>query len=248
MAFGKRKTPVQVEGVRTEDGMPLGQLPLATPRAASAHMDPAAGEPRNGGSAPQETDRPPRRKIIPDEVWEKHADFFAELGLSSDDESNLLPDANSVNERLDRDQLAQEAKLAEMNRSVAARVPGGSMRPFSLLPDPCWNGEMGRFLMMQLDLFPYDDWNMIFLPADEGTAEALDLPLHPNGNVPAFVESSERFLRDAQAHLHAAHDEATRTQDFRRFHDTLEEIRGKVRGLARAFLGEMDKAWENRHD
>jgi hypothetical protein len=172
--------------------------------------------------------------------------MLRQLGMSPDDPSNLVPDSNSVNSRLDRDRAKHEAKLEEINRSVAARVPGGQMRAFSLLPDPCWNGELGHLLMMRLELFPYDDWNMIFLPADAETAAALDLPLHPSGNVPAFVAKAERFLSDADARLRAAHEEASRTHEFGKFNDDLEEIRDKVKGLARAFLSDLDKAWQER--
>ena len=226
MAFGKRKIPIGQPGVE--------QAPAVQPQA----------------SQPQPAAMPPQhqqRKVFPDEVWQgKTGEMLRMLGMSPDDPSNLVPDANSVNTRLDQDRAKFEARLAEMNRSVAAKVPGGQMRGFSLLPDPCWNGEMGHLLMMRLELFPYDDWNMIFLPADAATAAAMDMPLHPNGNVPAFVANAEKFLRDADAHLRAAHDEASRTQDFGKFHDELEDIRDRVRALARAFLGELDKAWQER--
>lgn len=219
MAFGKRKVPI-------------GQAPVDQASQATA----PALQPQHQ-----------QRKVFPDEVWEgKTGDMLRQLGMSPDDASSLVPDSNSINARLDRDRATHEAKLEEMNRGVASRVPGGQMRAFSLLPDLCWNGEMGHLLMMRLDLFPYDDWNMIFLPADAKTAAALDMPLHPNGNVPAFVDKAERFLRDADERLRAAHAEASRTQDFGQFNEDLEEIRDKVRGLARAFLGDLDKAWEER--
>jgi hypothetical protein len=240
VAFGKRNpgTGPATFGRRT--------APAAQPATASlpggTHVTAALARERPAGA-------PPQRKIIPDELWQgQHGDFLRELGLSPDDASNLVPDAHSVNARLESDRAKHEAKLAEINRSVAERVPGGLMRQFSLLPDPCWNGELGRFLMMRLDLFPYDDWNMILLPADEKTAEALNLPLHPNGNIPTFVATAEVFLRSADERLRAAHAEAGHTHDFGKFHDTLEEIRDKVKALARSFLGEMDKAWENRHE
>lgn len=226
MAFGKRKIPIGQPGVEP------------TPA-----VQPQASQPQPAVPHPQHQ----QRKVFPDEVWQgKTGEMLRMLGMSPDDPSNLVPDANSVNARLDRDREKFEARLAEMNRSVAAKVPGGQMRGFSLLPDPCWNGEMGHLLMMRLELFPYDDWNMIFLPADAATAAAMDMPLHPNGNVPAFVANAEKFLRDADAHLRAAHDEASRTQDFGKFHDEMEDIRDRVRALARAFLGELDKAWQER--
>jgi len=227
VAFGKRKIPI---------GQPAGEPAPA--------VQPQASQPVAASQPPPQHQQ---RKVFPDEVWQgKTGEMLRTLGMGPDDPSNLVPDANSVNARLDRDREKFEARLAEMNRSVAARVPGGQMRGFSLLPDPCWNGELAHLLMMRLDLFPYDDWNMIFLPADAATAAALDMPMHPNGNVPAFVENAEQFLRVADTRLRAAHDEATRTQNFGQFGEDLEEIRDKVKGLARAFLGELDKAWQER--
>jgi hypothetical protein len=227
VAFGQRKVPIGQPAVEQE---PANQT--------------------QAGQAPPDAPQPEHQqgKVLPDEVWQgKTGDMLRMLGMSPNDPSNLVPDANSVNARLDRDRAKFEARLAEMNRTVAERVPGGQMRGFSLLPDPCWNGEMGQLLMMRLELFPYDDWNMIFLPADAATAAAFDMPLHPNGNVPAFVSNAERFLREADTRLRAAHDEAARTQNFGQFSDDLEEIRDKVKGLARAFLSELDKAGQERN-
>lgn len=250
MAFGKRKVPVKPrEGHPFAGEMPLGQLPLEKPKAKEG---PAAEKPQSeidaDHYAPREGDAPPQRRVIPASMWEgPQGDFLRRVGMGPDDESNLVPDARSVDERLERDKAAYEQKLAEMNKSVSERVPGGSMRGFWLLPDPCWNGRMGQLLMMRLGLFPYEDWNLVFLPADEKTAEALNLPPHPGRDIPAFVTASERFLTDAEAALRAAHDEAARTHEFGRFGEAVDEIKERVRGLARSFLGEMDKAWENRH-
>ena len=228
MAFGKRKVPP-------------GQASVQTASESQATASPPPGQP------PPTPPEHQQRHVLPDEVWQgKTGEMLRALGMSPDDPSNLIPDVNSVNVRLDRDRARHEAKLEELNRNTAAKVPGGRMRGFSLLPDPCWNGELGQLLMMRLDLFPYDDWNMIFLPADAETAAALDKPIQPNGNEPDFVAKAELFLRDAEAHLRAAHDEATRTQDFGQFGDELDEIRDKVKGLARSFLSELDKAWQER--
>jgi hypothetical protein len=244
MAFGKRKVPVKPpEGHPLAGEMPLGQLPLEKPKAEepSAEID-------TDHYAPREDGAPPQRRIIPASMWEgQQGDLLRRVGMSPDDESNLVPDAHSVTARLERDKAEYEKRLAEMNRSISQRVPGGEMRGFWLLPDPCWNGRMGQFLMMRLGLFPYEDWNLVFLPTDEKTAEALNLPPHPGRDIPAFVTASERFLADVEAALQSAHAEAARTHEFGRFGETVEEIKQKVCGLARSFLGEMDKAWENRH-
>ncbi len=246
MAFGKRKVPVRAEpGHPLAGEMPLGQLPLEKPKAEKPALEMSADEIDTDHYAPREGGAPPQRRVIPASMWQgPSGDMLRKIGMSPDDESNFVTDTHSVNERLERDKAAYEKKLAEMNRSVSERIPGGSMRGFWLLPDPCWNGKMGQFLMMRLGLFPYEDWNLVFLPTDEKTAEALNLPPHPGRDVPAFVTAAERFLVDAEAALTAAHDEAGRTHEFGHFGETVEEIKEKVRGLARTFLGELDKTWE----
>jgi hypothetical protein len=189
---------------------------------------------------------PPQRKVFPDEVWQgKTGEMLRLLGMSPDDPSNFVPTVDSVNARNARDRAVFEEKLAKTNRDIAARTNGGAMRGFSLLPDPCWTGEMGHFLMLRLDLFPFEDWNLVLLPADMRTAQFLDLPPHPNQDVPQFVAAAEKFLKDADAALRAAHTEAGRTQDFGKFGDAREQIRDKIKGLAGAFLASMDEAWKN---
>ena len=120
------------------------------------------------------------------------------------------------------------------------------MRGFSLLPDACWNGELGRFLMMRLDLFPYDVWNMVLLPADAATAEALDMPPHPNGDEPVFVAKATEFLREAEVRLRNAHEEAVLAEDLAKFQEELEDVRDRERALAAAFLSQLDREWKER--
>jgi hypothetical protein len=58
------------------------------------------------------------------------------------------------------------------------------MRPFSLIPESCWEGETGDFLLKFLDFNPYDNWNIAFLPADQVTSLIIDAPLHPGAEIP----------------------------------------------------------------
>ncbi|MGE3930026.1 MAG: hypothetical protein AB7G05_07665 [Hyphomonadaceae bacterium] len=184
-----------------------------------------------------------RRRVIPAEMWEgEMGGFLRELGLDPNDASNLIHNQSSVEERLAHGRAQVDAKAARMMADLP--IKDGKLRPFFLLPDPCWNGELGHFLMMRLELFPYDDWNVAYLAADERTALVLDIPAHPNGNIPAFVQAAEKFLRDAEAHLRRAHEETTVTQDFAKFADTVEEIRGRVKALAHHFVAQLDKAWK----
>jgi|CXWL01.1.fsa_nt_gi hypothetical protein len=195
-----------------------------------------------------ETGRDGRLRVIPAEMWEGElGDMLRTLGMSPDDESNLVPNQQSLEERLALGRAQLEAKLMRVNDDIARRTNGGSMRPFFLLPDPCWNGDMGHFLMMRLDLFPYDDWNVSFLPVDERTALKLDAPMHPNGNLPAFVKASEEFLTREEANLREAHAEAGRSQDFGAFGDARDQIRSRIKALAGFFHAELHKAWRHHH-
>jgi hypothetical protein len=184
-------------------------------------------------------------RAIPAEAWETPlGDSLRSLGMGPDDASNLIPTPDSINARLDRDREKHQAKLAEINRDVAQKTGGGSVRPFFLIPDPCWNGETAVFLMMRLELFPYDDWNVVFLPADERTAAAMNAPMHPNGNIPAFVTAAEKFMRDAEAELMAAHAEAGRTHDFAAFAAAKKHAQTAVCTLAAIFAEKHTEAWK----
>jgi hypothetical protein len=188
----------------------------------------------------------PRQHVLPDSAWQgQTGNFLRKLGLTPDDESNLLPTAQSIRARIERDRARHEQKLTEINNKLAQ--VGSRVRPFFLIPDPCWNGPAGNFLMMQLELFPYDDWNVAFLPADERSAFILNGPPHPGGNIPAIVSAAEKFLREAEAHLRAAHAEAGKTHDVESFVKAKEAAKGKVRGLAAYFEKQLIDIWKHNH-
>ncbi|GAM99082.1 hypothetical protein U91I_02720 [alpha proteobacterium U9-1i] len=191
-----------------------------------------------------ETGRDGRTRVIPAAMWDGQAGAtLRQLGMRPDDEDNLVPNQHSLEQRLAEGRAKLEAKLMRLNDDIARRTNGGSVRPFFLLPDPCWNGELGHLLMMRLDLCPFDDWNIAFLPEDERTALKLDAPIHPNGNLPAFVKASAEFLAREDANLRAAHAEAMQSEDFAKFHDDREIIRRRVRALAGYFAAQLMKAW-----
>jgi hypothetical protein len=193
---------------------------------------------------PPSADPHGRRKVFPDEVWQgKTGEMLRGLGMTPDDESNLVPNASSINARIDQSRAAHEAAYAEAQRRVEAVLAGARVRPFFLIPDPVWNSPAGLFLMTTLDLFPYDAWNVMYLAADERTAAVLDLAIHPNGDIPAFVEASQVFVRDAQAHIRRAHEEASHTHDFAKYGQARDDARQRVMALAAAFAQKIAEAW-----
>lgn len=139
-----------------------------------------------------------------------------------------------------------EARHAQLQLSTESLLPGAKMRPFLLIPDSCWDGPTGTFLMKTLDLYAHDNWNVMFLAADERTAAALDIALHPNSAIPAFVQAAERLMDECQLNMNGAHNEAARTGDFNRYHEARDDAREQVKLLAGQFAKQIVEAWQKR--
>jgi hypothetical protein len=75
-------------------------------------------------SAAGSTDtQPPRQKILPDEVWQGEiGNMLRTLGMSPDDEQNLVPTPASIDARIARDKAAHEARWAALNRDIGAKT------------------------------------------------------------------------------------------------------------------------------
>jgi hypothetical protein len=52
------------------------------------------------------------------------------------------------------------------------------------LAEPVFNSQLGQWLIRSMNLLPYDDWNIVYLPLDRGTQAAMGgLPLHPRQSI-----------------------------------------------------------------
>ena len=212
--------------------MSFGKRPSST--ATQAPMPPSA-------------DPHDRRKVVPDEVWEGQSGaMLRELGFSPNDESNLVPNGASIHARLEQGKRTLDERHAKAQANAQSLLPSAQLRPFFLIPDPCWNSDAGTFLMTALELYPYDDWNVVFLAADQRTAAVMDIALHPDGNVPAFVAAAEKFMVDAQAHMKKATEEAELTADFAAFNDKREDVQLRVKGLALSFARTLIESWDKQ--
>lgn len=217
--------------------MSFGKRPSTAPAQAAAPPPPAGGDPHN------------RRKVFPDAVWQgPHGAMLRELGFSPTDESNLVPNASSINAKLETGKRRIDERLAAAQANAQMAMPGAMLRPFFLIPDPIWNGENGTFLMTSLDLYPYDDWNVVFLAGDQRTAIVMDIALHPNGNVPAFVTAAEKFMINARAAMKRATEEAELTSNFAAFAEAREDVQLRVKSLAMSFARALIDAWEKQKD
>lgn len=185
-----------------------------------------------------------RRKVFPDEVWNgKSGEMLRMLGMSPDDESNLVPNAASISAAIERSKAAHDVALAEAEKRVRSTLPSAQIRPFFLVPDAVWNGPGGTFLMTTLELYPYDAWNVIYLAADERTAIVLDLAPHPGKDVPAFVQASQEFMTTAMAHMEKVRVQVERTQKWAAFIEAQDDVRERVKAMAMLFARRMAEAW-----
>jgi hypothetical protein len=148
--------------------------------------------------------------------------------------------------RLTRGKHALAARTAEAHAKAQAHFANARLRPFFLIPDPCWSGANGLFLMSALELSPYDDWNVVFLAADAETAEALDIARHPDGNISSFITAAEKSLPEAQAQFTHARDEAALTDNPALLADAREDVQLRVKALAMGFARTLIEAWDEQ--
>jgi hypothetical protein len=116
------------------------------------------------------------------------------------------------------------------------------MRPFWLIPESCWQGETGVFLLKFLDFNPYDNWNIAFLPADQLTSLIINAPLHPNGEIPVFVDAARRFIAECDGRVAQATMKAGQTGEFALVTAARTEAKNMIMALAMTFAAQLMEA------
>jgi len=143
-------------------------------------------------------------RIIPAEVWNdpKLGSFLDEIGLKPDDPSNLIQNRQKEHdERIGKSQDGMNAREAAFNENLK-KAKGENCRAvaFFLLGQDCWNGEPGKFLLHDLKLSPYDEWNIVHLAADAETARLCGIPVFP-GRVPEMEAWCCRLVLEIKEQL-----------------------------------------------
>ena len=78
--------------------------------------------------------------------------------------------------------VRQHERRVRMEGELLARYGCNAIRPFFIL-GTIFDGPLGRWLIGDMRLLPFDEWNVVYLPTDAATAAALYLPLHPKMNI-----------------------------------------------------------------
>jgi hypothetical protein len=175
--------------------------------------------------------------IVPPKLWAdpENAEFFARIGAKPNDPDNLRVTPDDVARMIDEGRKTVDERIRQMQaKALAEGHDDIHLGSFWLIQDNCWNGEVGKFLLYDLRLNPYDEWNTV-IAGDERTASLLDIPIHPGGVVPHLAETGETILLALRDKLRAAHEEVQRTHEFGRFQDIYEDTVAKAKRVAQMF-------------
>jgi hypothetical protein len=133
---------------------------------------------------------------------------FAEKAAALADKAGIKtggPDGHFRTESDNKERVARayaELKLRteQVNETLRPLVgPECQMVPFFLIPESCWVGETGQYLVEFLDLTPYGAWNTAFLPGNQWTAALVGTALHPRAEAPEFTATIKKLILDSKA-------------------------------------------------
>jgi hypothetical protein len=153
-------------------------------------------------------------------------------------------DPYRVRERFEESRARLAARHEEKTVRAKARFANAEVRPFCLIPEAFWSGKSAELLSARLDLFPYDDWNVAFLAADEASAALLDLPSHPGAAASATTRDVEKLLAEAEVQLTTGYAGAERARNFSQYAQEREEVRDRLTRFARKVLFALDEGWQ----
>ncbi len=190
-----------------------------------------------------------KKRVMPLEIWEGElGQQMRELGLSPDDERNIIPDMSDYERRFDERQAELDACVKQIN----AQLPDGmEVIPYAMLSWALWNqqyAETADFLLNTCDMYPVEAWNTMMLPADEKCAQMLNLPVHPRGYPAGFEDHCARIVLEIEAKhraeidpilalgTNAGMDDISRHGEIRA--NTIRSVAGIAAGLTSVILSE----------
>jgi hypothetical protein len=126
-----------------------------------------------------------KRRVFGEAVFAgKHGDMLKSLGFDIDDPANIIPDDAEIDRRIKESLAKQDARRTQIEANLLRTHGHNAIRPFFTLAEPVFNSQLGQWLIRLMNLLPYDDWNVVYLPLDRGTQAAMGgLPLHPRQSI-----------------------------------------------------------------
>jgi hypothetical protein len=136
------------------------------------------------------------------------------VGLKTGGPDGLFPSESDHKEFVVRARADLDRRTKEVNQALAPLVgPECQMVPFFLIPESCWVGETGQYLVEFLRLTPYGEWNTAFLPGNQWTSMLVGTPLHPRGEAKEFTETITKLILDSKKAAGVAADKVRKTGD-----------------------------------
>src|SRR5262245_36076750 len=197
-----RKTPLDEQGVnkllpivakrsRPNDFFKLPHLVSRGTFTGNARMFGKRNKPDPTGLAtlrPQvdsQVDSDGKRRVFGEAVFAgKHGDMLRSLGFGPDHAANVIPDDAEFERRIKESLAKQDARRTRIEDDLLRTHGHNAIRPFFILAEPVFNSELGQWLIKLMNLMPYDDWNVVYLPLDRETQAAMGgLPLHPRQSI-----------------------------------------------------------------
>ncbi len=126
-----------------------------------------------------------KRRVFGEAVFAgKHGDMLKSLGFDLNDPANIIPDDAEIDRRIKESLAKQDTRRTQIETNLLRTHGHNAIRPFFILAEPVFNSQLGQWLIRSMNLLPYDDWNIVYLPLDGGTQAAMGgLPLHPRQSI-----------------------------------------------------------------
>ena len=144
----------------------------------------AAPSARGVGQGPT-VDSDGKRRVFGEAVFAgKHGRMLKSFGFDLNDPANIIPDDAEFDRRIKESLAKQDARRTQIEADLLRAHGHNAIRPFFVLAEPVFNSQLGQWLIRSMNLLPYDDWNLVYLPLDRATQAAMGgLPLHPQQSI-----------------------------------------------------------------
>ena len=150
-------------------------------------------------------DRDGVTRALPKELWNgSSGDMLRQLGMSPDDESNLVLTPEKARANAKELENSLNAVVAHVNDELAN---GCSVLPWARIPWSVWSMDSAEFLMKACCAYPAALWNNMLLPADAKSAAILGLPQHPRVAVRDLDIDANRLIGQLRDEFQIQHQQ-----------------------------------------
>ena len=153
-----------------------------------------------------------KRRVFGEAVFAgKQGDMLRSLGFGPNDAANVIPNDAEFERRIKESLAKQDARRTRIEDDLLRTHGHNAIRPFFILAEPVFNSELGQWLIRLMNLMPYDDWNIVYLPMDRETQAAMGgLPLHPRQSIGPIDE----LMREQVGAFYSEFKDAKRKVDL----------------------------------